>query len=67
MTFLHQLSVPFLLSAEGKVKVGSLKTNKSQTLYSTESYVVAIAGSADGLGVEPMLLEYFRIRNRHAP
>jgi intraflagellar transport protein 172 len=37
--------------ADGKVKMGFLKTNKSQTLYSTDSYVVAIAASADGLGI----------------
>lgn len=36
--------------AEGKVKVGSLKTNKSTTLYSTDSYVVSLAASADGMG-----------------
>jgi len=33
--------------AEGKVRVGALKSNKSQTLYSTDSFVVAIASSPD--------------------
>mmetsp|Transcript_137045 Transcript_137045/g.238278 ORF Transcript_137045/g.238278 Transcript_137045/m.238278 type:complete len:1651 (-) Transcript_137045:230-5182(-) len=37
--------------AEGKVKMGNLKTNKSVTLYTTDSYVVTIAASADGLGI----------------
>jgi intraflagellar transport protein 172 len=37
--------------AEGKLKVGNLKTNKSQTLYTTDSYVVSVAASADGLGL----------------
>ena len=36
--------------AEGKVKMGNLKTNKSVTLYTTDSFVVTIAASADGLG-----------------
>ena len=34
--------------AEGKVKLGVLKSNKSQLLFSTESYVVAVASSRDG-------------------
>jgi len=33
--------------AEGKVKMGILKNNKSQTLYSTDSFVVAISASPD--------------------
>jgi intraflagellar transport protein 172 len=36
--------------AEGKVKVGVLKTNKPQVLYSTDSYVVALASNPDGTG-----------------
>eukprot|EP00357_Protocruzia_adherens_P015873 CAMPEP_0115035232 /NCGR_PEP_ID=MMETSP0216-20121206/41287_1 /TAXON_ID=223996 /ORGANISM="Protocruzia adherens, Strain Boccale" /LENGTH=1713 /DNA_ID=CAMNT_0002414595 /DNA_START=1 /DNA_END=5142 /DNA_ORIENTATION=+ len=34
--------------AEGKVRVGQLKTNKSLSLYSTDSYVVSVASSLDG-------------------
>jgi intraflagellar transport protein 172 len=34
--------------AEGKVKVGVLKNNKSQVAFSTESYVVAIASNREG-------------------
>jgi len=37
--------------AEGKVKVGQLKNNKPATLYSTESYVTALASNIDGNGV----------------
>jgi intraflagellar transport protein 172 len=36
--------------AEGKVKVGVLKTNKPQVLYTTDSYVVALASNPDGTG-----------------
>jgi intraflagellar transport protein 172 len=34
--------------AEGKVKVGQLRTNKPATLYSTESYVTAVAANVEG-------------------
>jgi intraflagellar transport protein 172 len=34
--------------AEGKVKVGVLKTNRSQSIYGTESYVVSISAAPDG-------------------
>ncbi len=34
--------------AEGKVRVGALKSNKSNSVYSTESYVVCISSSPDG-------------------
>lgn len=34
--------------AEGKVKLGILKSNKSSTLYSTESFVVALSSSPSG-------------------
>mmetsp|Transcript_147414 Transcript_147414/g.383208 ORF Transcript_147414/g.383208 Transcript_147414/m.383208 type:complete len:1766 (-) Transcript_147414:28-5325(-) len=34
--------------AEGKVKVGQLKSNKAATLYQTESFVVAICAGPDG-------------------
>ena len=37
--------------AEGKVKIGQLRTNKPQTLYSTESYVAALATNGSGTGV----------------
>lgn len=37
--------------AEGKVKVGQLKNNKPATLYASENYVTALAGSVDGNGV----------------
>ena len=36
--------------AEGKVKVGVLKSNKPAALYSTDSYVVALASNPDGSG-----------------
>lgn len=36
--------------AEGKVKVGVLKSNKPAALYSTDSYVVALAANIDGTG-----------------
>jgi intraflagellar transport protein 172 len=36
--------------AEGKVKVGVLKSNKPAALYSTDSYVVALASNVDGTG-----------------
>jgi intraflagellar transport protein 172 len=34
--------------AEGKVKVGTLKNNKSAVSYSTDSYVVALASNREG-------------------
>lgn len=34
--------------SDGKVKAGNLKTNKSQTLYPSSSYVVSLAPSPDG-------------------
>jgi intraflagellar transport protein 172 len=34
--------------AEGKVKVGMLKTNRSQSIYASESFVVSISSSPDG-------------------
>jgi len=34
--------------AEGKVRVGILRSNNSKVLYSTESYVVSVASSRDG-------------------
>ena len=36
--------------AEGKVKIGQLKSNKPQVLYSTDVYVVALAANPDGTG-----------------
>eukprot|EP00929_Paragymnodinium_shiwhaense_P046200 TRINITY_DN2351_c0_g3_i1.p1 TRINITY_DN2351_c0_g3~~TRINITY_DN2351_c0_g3_i1.p1 ORF type:complete len:1765 (+),score=574.01 TRINITY_DN2351_c0_g3_i1:160-5454(+) len=43
----HPNEVVFGL-AEGKVKVGMLKTNKAQTLYQTESFVVSMCPGPDG-------------------
>eukprot|EP00755_Sulcionema_specki_P012297 Sspe_Gene.8302::Locus_2835_Transcript_1_1_Confidence_1.000_Length_5381::g.8302::m.8302/K19676/IFT172; intraflagellar transport protein 172 len=37
--------------ADGKVRIGTLTTNKCRNLYSTDSYVVSIASSPDGIGV----------------
>ncbi|ORZ40210.1 intraflagellar transport protein [Catenaria anguillulae PL171] len=37
--------------ADGKVKLGNLKTNKAATLYQTDSYVTSIASSLDGNGI----------------
>lgn len=34
--------------AEGKIKCGILRSNKSATLFNNESYVVSIAASRDG-------------------
>jgi len=34
--------------AEGKVKAGILKSNKSQSLFGLESFVVALSASPDG-------------------
>eukprot|EP00618_Florenciella_parvula_P017071 CAMPEP_0119543784 /NCGR_PEP_ID=MMETSP1344-20130328/54343_1 /TAXON_ID=236787 /ORGANISM="Florenciella parvula, Strain CCMP2471" /LENGTH=1740 /DNA_ID=CAMNT_0007588171 /DNA_START=113 /DNA_END=5335 /DNA_ORIENTATION=- len=36
--------------AEGKVKIGVLRSNKPATLYTTDSYVVAISPNTDGTG-----------------
>ncbi|CAM9155425.1 unnamed protein product [Chrysoparadoxa australica] len=37
--------------AEGKVRIGQLKSNKAATLYATDSYTTALASSTDGNGV----------------
>jgi intraflagellar transport protein 172 len=37
--------------AEGKVKMGHEKTNKSSTLYNTDSYVISLASNVDGNAV----------------
>ena len=37
--------------AEGKVRVGTLKNNKSSSVYATESYVVSISASPDGQNI----------------
>ena len=37
--------------AEGKVKVGILRNNKSQSVYGTESFVVSISSSPDGQSI----------------
>eukprot|EP00906_Rhabdomonas_costata_P032028 RCo045161 len=37
--------------AEGKVRIGNLKTNRAQTLYATDSAVVAMAYRPDGLAI----------------
>jgi len=34
--------------ADGKVRLGVLKSNKSNVLYSAESYCVSLAASRDG-------------------
>ena len=47
---MKQLEIVFGL-AEGKVRVGILKNNKSQALYSTDSYCVSLGMSRDGDGV----------------
>jgi len=36
---------------EGKIKMGVLRSNKSQLLYSTENYIVSLASSRDGNAV----------------
>jgi intraflagellar transport protein 172 len=46
----HPNEVVFGL-AEGKVKIGQLKTNKPATLYNTESYTVSLCSSPDGNAV----------------
>ena len=37
--------------AEGKVKIGQLKSNKPATLYSVQSFCSALATSPDGNGI----------------
>eukprot|EP01063_Lacrimia_lanifica_P008046 TRINITY_DN1519_c0_g1_i1.p1 TRINITY_DN1519_c0_g1~~TRINITY_DN1519_c0_g1_i1.p1 ORF type:complete len:1768 (+),score=790.58 TRINITY_DN1519_c0_g1_i1:95-5398(+) len=37
--------------ADGKVRIGTLTTNKCRNLYNTDSYVVSIAASQDGMGL----------------
>lgn len=37
--------------ADGKVKVGQLRTNKPATLYTTDSYTYCVASSPDGNGI----------------
>jgi intraflagellar transport protein 172 len=37
--------------AEGKVKVGQLRSNKPATLYSTDSYVTALAANTEGTAI----------------
>jgi len=37
--------------ADGKVKVGQLRSNKPATLYATDSYVCCVTSSTDGSGV----------------
>lgn len=37
--------------AEGKVKIGQLKSNKPATLYNVESFCASLATSPDGNGV----------------
>ncbi|KAI9178878.1 hypothetical protein H9P43_005540 [Blastocladiella emersonii ATCC 22665] len=38
-------------TADGKVKLGNLKTNKAATLYQADSYATCLAASMDGNGV----------------
>uniref|UniRef100_A0A1X7UG21 Anaphase-promoting complex subunit 4 WD40 domain-containing protein n=1 Tax=Amphimedon queenslandica TaxID=400682 RepID=A0A1X7UG21_AMPQE len=37
--------------ADGKVKLGNVKGSKSQTIYSSESYVVSLTSSPSGQGI----------------
>ena len=37
--------------AEGRVRIGNCRSNKAATLYSTESYVTALAASPDGSAI----------------
>lgn len=37
--------------AEGKVKLGVHRNNKSQQLYQTDSYVVSLSSNKEGTGV----------------
>jgi intraflagellar transport protein 172 len=43
--------------AEGKVKIGNLKTNKSQSIFGLEIFVVAVAHSPDGNNVAASYLD----------
>ena len=36
--------------ADGKVRAAHIKTNKANTLYNTDSYVVSLASNTDGTG-----------------
>uniref|UniRef100_A0A8C9QX79 Intraflagellar transport protein 172 homolog n=1 Tax=Scleropages formosus TaxID=113540 RepID=A0A8C9QX79_SCLFO len=50
--------------AEGKIRLANTKTNKSSTLYGTESYVVSLASNVSGKGVlsghaDGTLVRYF--------
>merc|ERR1711871_880733 len=38
-------------TAEGKVHVGHIKTNKPQSLYGYDSYVVSCCSNTDGTGI----------------
>ena len=46
----HPYEVIYGLS-EGKVKIGQLRSNKHQTLYAADSYVVALAAAPNGSGI----------------
>ncbi|XP_048583111.1 intraflagellar transport protein 172 homolog [Nematostella vectensis] len=46
----EQANIVFGL-ADGKVRLASLKTNKSQTIYGTDSYVVSLAANPSGQGI----------------
>ncbi|GMH63033.1 hypothetical protein TrST_g9919 [Triparma strigata] len=46
----HPFEVVYGL-AEGKVKIGQLRSNKPQTLYNAESYCVALASNPNGTGI----------------
>ena len=37
--------------AEGRVRIGNCRSNKAQTMYSTDSYVTSLASSPDGTAV----------------
>ncbi|XP_029847708.3 intraflagellar transport protein 172 homolog [Ixodes scapularis] len=49
MVWPHHGPITFGL-ADGKVRSANVKTNKSSTLYATESYVVSLASSVSGKG-----------------
>lgn len=44
--------------AEGKVKVGMLKSNKSQSLFGVESFCVALSSSPDGNNIVAGFLDH---------
>ncbi|XP_070378558.1 intraflagellar transport protein 172 homolog [Dermacentor albipictus] len=50
MTWPHHGPIVFGL-AEGKVRSANVKTNKSSTLYGTDSYVVSVVSSISGKGI----------------